>query len=232
MHVKSGSGPKGLAELVKTVRSNGMLVEPAPPPQRERDLAEWVRGRAADAGVALRPDAAQLIAAHVGPDAGVISTLLGQLDAAHPGETIDRDQVGAVVSGPATAKAWDLTDAIDAGDKAKAIMRLHALLGDMHPLQVQSVLINHVRRLLAATELQPSSAGDVERALNVKGFPAKKLFEKVRSMPAGAAVAAHREVAGADVALRGGSGLDSAVVLEVLTVRLAVLVGARGRQRV
>jgi DNA polymerase III delta subunit len=231
LHLRGGGAtPKWLSALITAVRDHGgLVVESKGPPDRAGDLAGWITTKAKQHGVTLRADAAAYIAAHVGADAGAIASLLDQLDTAYPDTVIGEPQVSEFVRGPSVSKTWDLTDAIDSGDTPGALRRLHGLLVDMHPMQVHTALVNHVRRITAARSLEPSSPVELERALGLKSYPAKKLFGVANRISSDAALAAHRTVTRADVAVRGGSGLEPAAVLEVVVVTLTSQLGRAGR---
>lgn len=234
LHVRSGRPSKAYKDLEAAIREAGGVVhEESAPPARTADLAAYVTDAVAAHGAGLDRRAATYLAEHLGPDAGAIEAIAAQLGAAHPGGgTLGVDEVSELVAGPALAKTWDLTDAIDAGDIAAALRTLDGLLVEMHPMQVHAAVVNHVRRLAAAAELAPASAKEVEAELGIKGYPARKVFEKVRRVPPRAFVAAHRVAARADVAMRGGAGLEPRTVLETLVVRLGmVLGGGAGRRR-
>lgn len=233
MHVESGRASKAYNEFVKTVAARGSVVKTEAPPSKDRDLPGFVNQLAKQHALKMRGDACSYLAAQVGADTGTIIGVIDQLVVARPGATIEVADVAEFVSGTGTAKTWDLTDAIDAGDRARALLKLHALLDTegMHALQVQTALVAHVRKLMRACEIEPRSQADVEASLGVKGYPAKKLFDKARTLDPRAAAAAHREVTRADVALRGGTGLDDRTVLEVLVARLCNQLGTRTQRR-
>jgi len=234
MHVRSGRATKAYKDFEKAVSaSGGQIVQIEGPPERERDLAVYVSSVAAERGVPLDRAAAAYLASHLGSDAGAIAGAIDKLAAAHPDATrIGADDAAELVGGPALAKTWDLTDAVDGGDRVGALRALRSLLaGDTYPLVVHAAIARHVRQLLAVSELAPASPKQIEADLGIKGYPAKKLYELARSIPQGAIVAAHREVASADIALRGASGLDTAIVLEILVARLSGLLGRRRGRR-
>ncbi|NBP41867.1 MAG: hypothetical protein EBU68_03680, partial [Actinobacteria bacterium] len=54
---------------------------------------------------------------------------------------LSSDDVVAFMGDAGSVKPWDLTDAIDAGDSAKAIDMLHRMTrsGEYHPLQVMGL---------------------------------------------------------------------------------------------
>jgi DNA polymerase III delta subunit len=227
-HQKSGSGPRGFNDLVKAVKAaGGHVVEVKGPPERAKDLVAYVGQLANAHGVRLEREAAQHIAAHLGADAGAITSALEQLATARPNERIGVDAAIEFVTGPVVARSWELTDAIDGGQIATALSRLRGLLADSHPLQVQGILAAHVRRLMVVADMDDPSPTVIEGRLGVKSYPAQKLAAMARRSSRAAVEAAHREVARADVALRGATGLPMEAVLEVLVVRLCILLGER-----
>ena len=231
-HVRTGAVPKAVTEFLKAVkRSGGLVVETKAPPVRTKDLAAYVAAVAVEKGLRLAAPAAAFVAAPLGPASGAVSSLLDQLATAHPDGRIGIEDVEEVLAGPVLAAVYELTDAVDAGDAREALYRLGGILRTFHPLQVQAVLVGHVRRLLTVLEIEPRSAQDVEVALRVKSYPARKLLEQARRLGPDPVRAAHREVARADLALRGTTGLPAEAVLEVLVVRLARLLGRAGRAR-
>lgn len=225
-HIKSGAGSKAFGELVRSIENQGVLIKTVAPPDRPRDLVSYVLERAGTLGVTLRADAAALLAASVGSDSGAIDGVLRQVASVASDDSIDRARLQPFVSDTPGTAPWDLTDAIDAGDASRALRALRGLHG-FYSLQIQAVLVRHVRGVLATVELRPSSAKQLESELGFKPNVARKLLGHVRRTPPAAARAAHRELARADVALRGGSGLDSQAIMDVLVVRLTRLLGQR-----
>ena len=122
---------------------------------------------------------------------------------------------------------WELTDAIDRGDPAGALDKLHRVLGagGRHPLQVMVTLHAHFERILrlhgsgAATEKQAAEI------LGLKGstFPARKALGRVSALGPARLTRAILLLADADQALRGTQGWPAEQVMEVLVVRLTRL---------
>lgn len=223
--VRSGRRSKAFAALVKTIDDVGRVVDVEALPSRPRDLADYVSKCAISAGVDLARGTAAHVATQLGRDSGAISALIDQLAVAAFDHPVTSGDIEQFVKGPGTAMTWDLTDAIDKGNRAEAVRKLRALSSEMHALQIQSVLTKHVRKLLVASDAEPRTARDVELAIDAKGFGAKKVFEKIRSVDRAAIERAHHQVATADIDLRGGSGLPDDVILDVLVVRLARTLG-------
>ncbi len=230
-HVRSGRSTKAYNALTKAVRASGQLVEVAGAPSRQGDLSSYIREASAAQGLRLSRDALAYLVSRLGADTGAINRVLEQLHAACPTAEVDLSSVTELVVGPAQAKVWDLTDAIDGGSIAGALRHLDALLREMHELQVEAVLINHVRKLVRAAEGRPRSSKDVETALGIKAFPAKKVFGRVQALPFSRLVSAHRLLVTANQDLRGRSGLEMRVILQVLVARLSVRIGGERNLR-
>ena len=121
------------------------------------------------AGVTLRPDAAKVVLAHVGNDAGMIPGIVDTLAAAHgAGPALDATQVAPYLTGQGSVPVWDLTNAIEKGDTPTALAVLHRMLTvtspmqpkPMHPLQVLGMLHSQYRKLLALDDPEVRSAED------------------------------------------------------------------------
>ena len=79
---------------------------------------------------------------------------------------------------------WDLTDAVDAGDTAKALDLLHRTLGDprSHTLAVIASLHRHVQQLLRLDGSGATSQEDAAQILGIHAFPAKKALAQSRRL--------------------------------------------------
>jgi len=122
---------------------------------------------------------------------------------------------------------WELTDAIDRGDPAVALDKLHRVLGasGRHPLQVMVTLHSHFERIL---RLHGSGAATEQQAAEVLGlkgstFPARKALSRVSALGPTRLARAVQLLAEADQGLRGAQGWPPEQVMEVLVVRLARL---------
>jgi DNA polymerase III subunit delta len=107
------------------------------------------------------------------------------------GEPITGEMVEALVPRHPDAKTYELSDAIVAGDPARAYDVLQDLAtGDdpVAPIVVQVQLANHFRNLAEAQALGDDVSPEaVTRATGASGYPARKLAEQARSLPADAA---------------------------------------------
>ena len=142
-----------------------------------------------------------------------------------PGARLDVDDVTPYLGEGGGIPPWDLTDAIDRGDRAAALGALSRMVhaGGRHPLVVMAILHTHYGRLL---RLEGSGAHDEASAgavLGLKGFAARKAVERARAMGPDAIHSAIQLMAQADMDLRGQRELPEEAVLEVLVARLCRL---------
>ncbi len=190
---------------------------------RSQWLAEYVR----NGPVRLEGPALARLSDHLGEDVGRLEGLLDALAAAYgAGASIGVDELEPFLGEAGSIAPWDLTDAIDAGDMAKALGALHRILvgGGSHPLVVLAVLHRHYRQLL---RLDGSGVTTPEQAAEVLGlrsaFPARKALAQSRRLGSARVARGITLVAEADLAVRGASGLPEEIVLEVLVARLSRL---------
>ena len=189
----------------------------------------WWGDQFADAAVSLDGRAVNLVRERIGEDLGEVSGLLRRLEAAYgAGATVSVDQVEPFLGDAGSVPPWELTDAIDRGDTAGAIDRLHRMLGsgDRHPLQLMATLQNHYLRVLKLDGSGARNEKDAASVLGMKGstFPARKALDVSRGL---GGPGSHRVIAllaEADLTLRGGGpAWPGELVLEVLVARLSRL---------
>ncbi|MFM8483177.1 MAG: hypothetical protein ACKOBT_07515, partial [Actinomycetota bacterium] len=75
------------------------------------------------------------------------------------------------------------------------------------------------------------SASDAEGILGVKGFPAQKAVSAYRALGSSGVRRAYGLMAAADRDLRGGTGLEPEIVMDVLVARLSRLTKGVSRRR-
>jgi DNA polymerase III delta subunit len=186
------------------------------------------------AGLRLRPDAAKTLVAHVGGDAGLIPGIVETLAGAYgPDVELGVDQVTPYLGGEGSIPVWDLTNAIEKGDKATALTVLHRLLTvtsptqpkAVHPLQVVAILHSHYRRLLKLDDPDIRSAEDAAAALGGRTSPnsARYRLKQARALGPDGLRQAFDQLARADLDLKGARAIPGDAVLDVLVVRLCGL---------
>ena len=226
--VGAGRLPKALAEACKAARAE---VHGTAPPTRATDRAEWYREQIAEAGLRLDPAAVSLVVGWLGEDAGRLRGLLDTLGSAYGQQRrLGVEEVTPFLGEAGGVPPWDLTDAIDRGDTAKALVVLHRMLaaGGRHALEVMAILHSHFAKL---ANLDGSGAHDETSAAGVlgikPGFPARKALEQIRRLGGANAARAVELLADADVDLRGAKEWDEELVLELLVARLSKLAPTR-----
>jgi DNA polymerase-3 subunit delta len=226
--VHQGRPTKRLLDLVKAA---GGTVAGVDIGSNRRDRAGFVAEQVAAAGLRLDQAALGLVTDHLGEDLNRLAGLLEMLEATYGTSSgrIGVDDLAPYLGDGGGVPPWDLTDAIDRGDRVAALDALDRMskAGNRHPLQIMAILHAHYTRLL---RLEGSGAGDEAAAgeiLGVKGFAAKKALERSRAMGPEAIHEAVQFLARADLDLRGQRELPEDAVLEVLVARLCRLSGRR-----
>jgi DNA polymerase III subunit delta len=190
--------------------------------QREQWLDEQLQG----AGVKLDTAARALLVERIGDDAGLLVGVLPTLVAVFgSGARLGTDDIAPYLGEEGGVKPFELTDAIDAGDVALALDRLHRLLrgGGWHPLQVMATLTNHYLRMLALDGSGVADDRAAAKLLGMKGstFPAKKALQQSRKLGSERLADFAALLAQADLDLRGAKAWPPELVVEVLVARLA-----------
>ena len=194
----------------------------------------WLGEQLATAAVRLDRGAADLLAEHLGENRTQIWAVLDTLEGAYgSGARLGAAEVAPFLGTRGTVPPWELTDAIGRGDIAGSLGSLQRLCGPeaMHPMQIVAILRNHVDRIL---HLDGSGARDEAAAAEVlreagllrKGgstFAARGALTASRRLGPEGIRSAVALLAAADLDLRGRTGLEPEVTLEVLVARLSRL---------
>jgi len=214
--------------LVRAVKEHGHVIDCTAPSGKAR--AGWIAERLRAAPVELDRAAGAMVAARLGEDLAQLDGVLDALATAYgEGRRLGVDEVEPFIGDRATAAPWDLTDAIDGGDTAAALVHLRRMLdgGQRHPLVVMATLQRHVGALLRLDGNPVADETEAAALLGMSPFPAKKLLAQSRRLGPSAIARAVELVAEADVDLRGASAWPPELVLEVLVARLSRLGGRR-----
>ena len=118
---------------------------------------------------------------------------------------------------------YELTDAIDKGEPGRALVVLHRMLdaGGLAPVQVLATLHGHFSNMLALDGDDVGNERDAAAILGTAPFVAKKALEQSRRLGSTRIAEAINLIAAADLDVRGASGLDAEIVVEILVARLA-----------
>jgi DNA polymerase III subunit delta len=179
---------KGAVEAVGQV----LIFGPDPKAKRSERTKWFVDHTIAEChryGAKVPTAVAREIVRLVGEEAMTLSNEAAKLASAAAGAPIDRQLVAALVVENPEAKAYELADAVIAGNRAKVYDLLDELgVGDKptDPAVIHSTLTRHFRGIAVAQALgdgaTPDAVGD---ATGLKGYPAQKALEHARSVAHG-----------------------------------------------
>ena len=170
-----------------------------------------------------------------------VGAVIGRLVAGAYGADADlgADEVTPYLGGAGSVPVWDLTNAIEKGDKAAALAVLHRLLAvtsptqpkAVHALQVVAILHSHYRRLLKLDDPEIRTAEAAAAVLGGRTNPnsARYRLKQARALGTDGLRQAFDSLAGADLDLKGERAIPNDAVLDVLVVRLCALSTRSGR---
>lgn len=215
-----GRTPQKLANAVK---KHGAVTNASTPMGRARTT--WLSERLRDAPVTFDRAGADLIGEHLGEDLGRLTSLLAALTSAYgSGARLGTAEVAPFLGEAGGVAPWDLTDAIDRGDRGAALDALHRMLsaGGRHPLVVMATLQRHFTSMLRLDGAGVRSEKEAAEVLGMRGstFPAKKAMSQARKLGWAGMSEAIELLAEADLDLRGARAWPDTLVLEVLVARL------------
>jgi DNA polymerase III delta subunit len=163
---------KALKQLVKAVEGAGGEVREYPAP-KPWELPKWVGERGRDLGLNVDPDAAKQLVALVGASQQRLSRELEKIGLAiHPSTNVTLANVDELAAGDTSPQAYDLADALVAGD-LKATLALAEQL-ESHGERPGRLVFPVVRRLR-----------EVHRAASLldRGVPESKVGEALKAPP-------------------------------------------------
>jgi|1186.fasta_scaffold02124_2 DNA polymerase-3 subunit delta len=215
-----GVNPKGvLAKAVEKVGDVRFFEAPD-----KKQAVEWVAKRFSEWGVKPAASVAKRIVERVGEDTGDLALEVEKVALhAHPDPPTMEDVDLLVISQP-DVKPWDVTDAWGRRDAAAVIELATADIErpeDVHRTIGQ--ITAHVRRVRQAAVMLEAGHGqaEVQKALNLKSFPAKKLCEQSRGFSEPELAAAIVRLAQLDLAVKGSSRLDARFELELALAEIS-----------
>lgn len=219
-----GGGGTVPPKLLAAVKKVGEVVD-AGPPRQARERTSWLVERLRQAPVKLDAAAGNRLGEHLGEDLGRLPGILEVLRGAYgEGAAVGVDQLEPFLGDAGGVAPWDLTDAVDRGDAAAALVLLHRLLGggDRHPLVVMATLHRHFGQMLRLDGSAVRNETQAAEALGLKGstFPAKKALAQARRLGSDRIRKAIALLAEADLDLRGQKAWPEELVMEVLVARL------------
>ncbi len=219
---RGGRVPKSLLEAV--TRAGGQQVDTSP----GRKVAEWVQAQLAEADIKVDQAGRARLVTWVGEEPSKLLGLIDLLRSTYGESTrVGVAELDPFLGDDGGVPPWDLTDAIDRGDRTAALELLQRMVvgGGRHPFQLLATLQAHFARMLRLDGADVTSEKQAADLLGMKGstFPARKAMGQARKLGHDRVVRAIDLLAEADLDLRGGKAWPDHLVLEVLVARLATL---------
>lgn len=213
-------------KLYKAIQQSGLIVDcVAAKPQY---LAAWCRQWAAHAyGKELPKDAADWLVELAGPDYGVLDQELRKLSTfVGDAGAIAYEVVQRLSAGAGDDKAFKILDAALDGDIVGAIRLLDRQLAAGDPPQrLLNIASSQVRKLTRAARLAVAGTHSLRQALAAAGVPPFAIDRseaRLKRIGRERMAGMFRRLLSADLAVKGGSGLDPSAVLLRLIRDLAV----------
>lgn len=189
------------------------------PPLRSAELVPWIESQAAQRGGRIAPEAVRLLADLVGPDLWQLTHEIDKLLTFTQGRPIQEADVRALVSNAREAGIFNLVDAVVEGRKTLALRMLEQLINEgTEPSQVLTMLARQTRLVLLAQDLlaQGVSPSEIGPRLGLTAdFALRKTLAQARTVSPQRAIALHRRLLDADLAIKTGR-MDGVAALEVL----------------
>lgn len=215
------------AALVKRCASAGEVVEASA--GRGRARSEWIAEHLARSPVRLEAAAVRRLEEHMGEDVGRLAGLMESLEAAFgSGARVSAAELEPFLGEAGTVPPWELTDAIDAGEVARALEVLGRLMaaGGRSAPYVVGVLDTHFSTMLRLDGAGVRNGEEAAAFLGVRSaYAAGKALAASRRLGSERIGRAIALLAGADVDAKGRSGLEPELIVEILVARLASLGG-------
>lgn len=193
----------------------------------DQTLAKWIRARAKENGAVIGPDACDALVFAAGRDLTRLAGEIGKLSSyAGKGGEITAADVRSLVTPTAESTVFEMIDALTAGRFAAAQNLLKDLLvmGEnrvriLYMITRQVRLLCLTRELLTAKKTQP----EIQSALGVPPFGAKRLMEQARRMKKESLEAAYKECVDAEFAVKSGRWRDEAALDRIMLLLRAGL---------
>src|SRR5579884_3300834 len=194
--------------ILKAAQQHGKVIQCTLP--KGQAIEGWIVKRAQSIGVKITPEAAKLLANELDK----LATYVGER------KVIDVEDVRRLSAQVQEARIFDLTDALAARDRKKALNLLHELLADGEPpLKLISTITSQVRSLLLVKELADEGLRipQIVSATGMAPFIAEKALRQIGKFKAEQIETAYRQLLATDAALKR-SRLTPEMALDLLVV--------------
>jgi DNA polymerase-3 subunit delta len=227
---REDSRAKAPAALHKVVEKAGGQIA-AENALNKRGLPGWIAAQAKELGINIDKPAVKALIAQVGERQQRLLRELEKLALEHgPGAEIGVEEVHECCASSAERRAWELADALVAGDEEQALRLLLELRqqGERLP-SLQYQMVRRVRDALTIAEALAAGkpAAQVRKTLRMPSFAADRLIADVSKRDPEAYRRALELLADLEVESRGGIGMNSGALSEDTAAVRAVITAAR-----
>jgi DNA polymerase-3 subunit delta len=177
-----------------------------------RQLVPWVRDEAKAKNVQIDANAISRLVDTVGSDLSRLSLAVEQLGLYAGDRPVTSDDVDELIADTRERSVFELTDAIGAADRARALVAVASLCDQRESaVGVVVMLARHVRQLtmLHVMRSQNVPRNEWPSRIGVPPFVVDKLMAQARSYSPGALATATQRLATADRALKGDITLST-----------------------
>jgi DNA polymerase-3 subunit delta len=224
----------------KLVKGAGEVVE-VNVGSRSAERVSFVESKLSEYRVTIDHGTAQKVADQVGDDVARVDALARTLQSIYGSAPLNFSHIQPYLGDAGDVPEWDLTDAIDSGNAAKAIVVARRMLDSKGRagLQIVNMLQRHYLRMAKLEGSGVRGADDAAALLGIRSFPATKSLQMSQRLGTERISTAVHWITNADISLKGGvsyGGKDlntdmdvtELTVIEILVARLAKMTqGAR-----
>jgi DNA polymerase-3 subunit delta len=211
-------------QLVKAVEAAGGELRDCPAP-KAWELPKWVVERGRELGLQIEKDAAKELVSRVGTSQQRLARELEKLALAiHPSVRLTVEEVDAHASSDASPQAYDLADALVAGDLPATLSLAEELSAhDERPGRLVFPIVRRLREVHRAARLLDAGMPDKQVAGALKAPPwlAKRTVSSARKADRSALERAICLFAELEVESRGGGNLDEDTAFSLALERAA-----------
>jgi DNA polymerase-3 subunit delta len=212
---------KPAARLTKAVeRAAGEVREYAAP--KPWEMPRWVVSRARDHGLTLDSEAAKALVATVGTRQQLLERELEKLAlAAHPRTNLSAEEVGELAAAQREDQAYDLADALVAGDTARTFQLAERLVAaGERPSGLMFPLVRRLRDVQRVAELLDAGVPEAQAQRGMPRWAWKRTVSQAKKVDRETLEGALCAFAELEVELRGGgTGLDEDTAFSLALAR-------------
>ncbi len=212
-------------KLKESVLSAGGEVISASKPRGAKNSKEWFASQIKNSGLLFSGQALALLKNRLGEDFGRLKSLLESLKSAYgteDAEMLSPEDIQPYLGEAGSLPVWELTAALSKGNTEQSLSCLMRRLdAGEHPVAVIAFLVNHYFRLARLDQAGYSSPDDVAGELGISSYPARLALEESQKLGSKKIARIFELLQEADMDLKGRSGLDGRLIMEVLIARIA-----------